>query len=212
VSKLAGLVTVLVLASSAAACGPRSAAPPPVIANTPTGGATSSAVGPLTSARTIVIKDVWVGLGCTHDFGGELTATADGFHGEVELTAGWGQEGGRKANVTVPRDIVAALEKDVLAAQAAMAGAPREPDRGTEWTDDYPSGSMVFTGPAGTYTLAFTDQHRKLELTHDGKTVPLDRAHDLGNGDGPSNVWDTYQAVLVAAQLRQMIDEACGRG
>lgn len=200
--------------AAAAACGSSSGGSSgPAIANHPGGGATTGARGVLTSATSIEVRDVWVGLGCTHDFSGRLTAVSGGFHGDVTLTAGWGDDAGRQATVTVPIALIERLEEAVEAARAAMAGKPVEPDPGLQWTDDYPSGSMTFTGPRGTYRLGFTDQHRKLVLDHDGESTPVDRPHGLGDDDGGTPaVWTAYTAVLEAAQLRQMLAEQCDRG
>ena len=197
-----------------AACGGRATpAATPAIGNTPPARtAPVATAGILASATTIELKDVWVGLGCPHDFHGTLTAAADGFHGTVELAAGWSQSAhGDSATVTVPRDLVVALDRAVAEARTALAAHPPAKPEGLSWTDDYPSGSMTFRGPAGTWTLGFTDQHRMLELEHDGAREAVSSPHGFSEDEGPATVWDAYQAVLAAAQLGRLVDEQCGR-
>lgn len=195
------------------ACGDRAAPVAPAAPrNTPGDhAAPRSDRDPLLSAERVEITDVWVGLGCAHEFTATLTARGAVFEGEGALAIGYQHEHKATKPVSIPRAKVAALQTAMDEARVAMAQpAPSEAAMASSWTDDYPSGSMTFTGPAGVHRLEFTEQHRMLQWAHDGKTEPLDRPQDLFEGKS-SAIWDAYSAVLDAAGLRAWIDEACGR-
>lgn len=203
---LAALVSTTLLA-----CGDRAAPVAPAAPrNTPADHAAATAArDPLLSAERVEIKDVWVGLGCAHAFDATLTARGAAFEGEGALAIGYQQEQKATKVVAVPRAAIAALQDAMAEAHAAMAQAePSDGELASGWTDDYPSGSMTFTGPAGVHRLEFTEQHRMLQWVHDGKTEPLDRPQDIFDGKS-SKIWDAYSAVLDAAGLRAWIDEAC---
>ena len=201
------------LLTALAACGDRAApAAPTAPRNTPGDHAAAGADrDPLLSAERIEITDVWVGLGCSHEFTATLTPHGAVFTGEGALAIGYQRDAKATKPVSVPRATIAALQTAMAAARVAMAQAePTDRTMVSSWTDDYPSGSMTFTGPAGVHRLEFTEQHRTLQWAHDGKTEPLDRPQDLFEGKS-SAIWDAYSAVLDAAGLRAWIDAACGR-
>ncbi|MBL8622835.1 MAG: hypothetical protein JNK64_16080 [Myxococcales bacterium] len=201
------------LLTALAACGDRAApAAPAAPRNTPGDHAAAGADrDPLLSAERIELNDVWVGLGCSHEFTATLTPHGAVFTGEGALAIGYQRDAKATKPVSVPRATIAALQTAMAAAHAAMAQAePTDRTMVSSWTDDYPSGSMTFTGPAGVHRLEFTEQHRMLQWVHDGKTEPLDRPQDIFDGKS-SAIWDAYSAVLDAAGLRPWIDQACGR-
>lgn len=204
------------LTTTLLACGDRAApAAPAAPRNTPGDHATAGADrDPLLSAERIEITDVWVGLGCAHEFTATLTAHGAVFTGEGALAIGYQRDAKATKPLSIPRATIAALQTAMVEARAALAAvdddAPAEAMAVSSWTDDYPSGSMTFTGPAGVHRLEFTEQHRMLQWVHDGRTEPLDRPQDLFEGKS-SAIWDAYSAVLDAAGLRAWIDEACGR-
>ncbi|MBK9034889.1 MAG: hypothetical protein IPL61_27100 [Myxococcales bacterium] len=200
------LVVILVCAACGGGGPPAATAVPH---NEPVAVPGSTDAGPLLGAEVIEIKDVWIGLGCTHDFAARLTAQGDRFEGEAELTVGWKDDRAAKKVVAVPRAVVAALQSEAEAARTQMANADPGDEGESHWTDDYPSGSMTFTGPAGIHRLVFTDQQRQLQWEHDGVTTPLDHPQDLS--EHGSKIWEAYTAVLGAAGLRAWIDEACDR-
>jgi hypothetical protein len=197
------------------ACGDRGAPTAPVAPrNTPGDQAAPSDRDPLVGAARIEIRDVWVGLGCAHDFTATLTPHGATFEGQGALAIGYQQEHRTTRAIAVPRAVIATLQATAVQARAALAAvdddAPEEAMAVSSWTDDYPSGSMTFTGPAGVHRLEFTDQHRRLQWVHGDEVTPLDRPQDLFDGKA-SAIWDAYSAVLTAAGLRAWIDEACGR-
>lgn len=200
------------LSTTLLACGDRAAPVAPAAPrNTPANHAAGAERDPLLSAERIEISDVWVGLGCAHEFTATLTARGAAFAGEGSLAIGYQRDAKATKPVSIPRATIAALQAAMVEARAAMARpAPTEAAMVSSWTDDYPSGSMTFTGPAGVHRLEFTEQHRMLQWTHDGTTEPLDRPQDLFEGKS-SAIWDAYSAVLDAAGLRAWIDAACGR-
>jgi hypothetical protein len=203
---------IAVVVTLVAACGARPT-PTPTPHNTPIAPRPAAATGggPLVGAEVIELRDVWVGLGCTHDFSARLTAAGAEFTGAAELNVGWGHDQAATKIVTVPRAVIAALEAAAEEARAGMAtAAPPVGASESGWTDDYPTGSMTFTGAAGVHRLAFTDQHRVLHWEHDGERAPLDVPHDVFE-DKSSAVWGAYTAVLDAAGMRAWIDAACDR-
>lgn len=207
-STLAAIAASLLVA---AACGSRAPAPP-APHNTPTGTDTGPGTsGPLLGATSILIEDVWVGLGCTHDFTATVTPEGGDFAGDAELAIGYGHEHGAHKRIVVPRKTIAALQQAAEAARVRVAAAPPEDVQGSTWTDDYPTGSITFTTPGGVQKIGFTDQHRMLQWEHDGKVEPLDTPHDIFEDSKPSEIWDAYNAVLEAADLRAWIDDSCGR-
>ncbi len=206
-------VCAALLVTALAACGDRAAPVAPAAPRNTPGehAAPRSDRDPLVSAERIEITDVWVGLGCAHEFTATLTARGAVFEGEGALAVGYQGDAKATRTVTVPRATIAALQTAMAEAHAAMAhAAPSEGELVSGWTDDYPSGSMTFTGPAGVHRLEFLEQHRMLQWAHDGKVEPLDRPQELFEGKS-SAIWDAYSAVLDAAGLRAWIDQACGR-
>lgn len=195
----------------AGACG--APARPVTVGNTTVAPDAHGGGGSLADATSIEIKDVWVGLGCTHEFSATLAAGGGAFTGQAQLATGWGRDNGQTKTITIKADVIVALARAVDDARARMA-ATQAPEGliVSSWTDDYPTGSMTFATPSGTYQLAFEDQHRKLVFTHDrDEAVPLDRDQDLFDGK-PSPIWLAYTAVLEAAGLPAWIDAMCDRG
>lgn len=206
------LARSLLLSIVLGACGGGGkAAPRPPVGNTvvPAGGAATGSR--LAAATKIEIRDVWVGLGCTHELTATLTAQGGGWSGPAQLATGWDHDKADQKTITIDAAVIASLDRAVDAARARMA-TTQAPEGGivSGWTDDYPTGSMAFTTPAGIYQLGFTDQHRKLVLEHDQDSIPLDRDQDIFDGQ-PSEIWEAYSAVLVAAGLPAWIDAMCDR-
>lgn len=202
-ARCAAIVTV---ALAACASRPLTDAAP---TNRPAADTASASTITLTDATRIAIEDTWDGLGCTYVFSVALTVSADGWRGAASLRA---RPGGPSISreVTMPLAAIARLEQAVTEARAAMARAPSVPLRDrvrSRWTDDYPSGSMHFTRPATDYALAFTNQHRQLELAIGDVVEPLDVPQD--ELERPSDLWTAYSDALTALGLHRWLDEAC---
>ena len=164
----------------------------------------------LTDAALIEIVDAWTGLGCAHYFHVTLTATAthDAWRGEAILQSNWPDSLARR-EAALTRATVVKLQRAVDAARAAIARTPDEPaDELPLWTDDYPSGSIAFTGGKHSYRIAFTDQHRKLTLAHDGALEPLDPPQPYAHHEALSNA---YGDVLSELGMRPWIESAYGQ-
>ncbi len=178
------------------------------IGNTPEPTATAPASDALgwAHATAITVKDGWAGLGCMHTFEATLERKGDRLVGTATLEAGNGSPATR--TVEVADGALQTLEDAVVRAAAVPAWEP--PPEG-EWTDDYPSGSIAFTGPGGTTQLYFQDQHRRLMLEQGGKVVPL-RDPPPASADGrPGPIWIAYSAFLDGPLgLRPWITSRCG--
>ena len=141
-----------------------------------------------------------------HTFEATLERKCDRLVGTATLEAGSGSPGTRTVEVT--DSALQALEHAVVRAAAVPAWDP--PPEGA-WTDDYPSGSITFTGPGGTTRLYFEDQHRKLMLEQGGKVVPLRDPPPAGSDGAPGAIWTAYEALLDGPLgLRPWIKSRCG--
>jgi hypothetical protein len=80
----------------------------------------------------------------------------------------------------------------------------------SSWTDDYPSGEMIFTGPEGTYRVFFEDQLRKLKIEHDGEVRLVDPLGPNFDGTG-SPIWSQYQDILKEANVAKLKLTLCKR-
>ncbi|HVV82406.1 MAG TPA: hypothetical protein VHE35_04975 [Kofleriaceae bacterium] len=204
----------LLVALAACGGGGGAAGKPTTIGNSAGGGTPAGSGLALGEPTTIEIHDTWSGLGCAHDFSAKLEARGGAFTGDARLQTGWDSDRDETKTVSVPAKVVASLAAAVDDAKAKRAAAPADGSASasvTSWTDDYPSGSMTFTGPSGAYKLEFTDQHRKLQWSHGSESVPLDSDQDILGEGKPSAIWEAYMAVLDSAGMSKWIDDLCKR-
>lgn len=200
--RCAGLFCVV-----AVGCGSRATsavAPTPTVGNSRASAAATDN-GELTSATTIEIADVRSDLGCMYEFAVHLTRHDAQFAGTAEFP----RDGARVPTampMQLPLHAVAALQQ---ALRSTLTTPARDTDGHTAMmmhtTDDSPSGSMTFSGPAGTYRLHFDDQFRKLKLAHNSVETTL----DLTTHGEPSAIWQRYQEVLRTLGLPAWADIAC---
>ena len=213
VRTLAASPVALALVSALGLAGcPGGASPRPAPIGNVVGASPATGAGPaLVDARSIELRDVWVGLGCTHEFTATLTPGGGGFTGVATLATGWQRDEGQEKTITIPLSVIANLARAADVARARLATLPPAEDGvAGSWTDDYPSGSMTFTTPDGVYWIGFEDQKRKLQLRHGEDVIVLDRDQDIFDGEA-SPIWKAYMGVLEAAGLPAWIDAMCDR-
>jgi len=163
--------------------------------------------GALTSATQIVIEDAWAGLGCSYRFDARLERKDDVFVGTATLAVY------RFGSKDVHEVALALYEVEAL--QLVLSEAEKGPDPGPSdgrsgWTDDYPEGSTILSGPHDSVKIFFRDQQRQLLVEHGGRIQSLgDEAVRPG---GPvSDAWRKYREFLDAVGLSAMLEKRCKR-
>jgi hypothetical protein len=108
--------------------------------------------------------------------------------GEATLDGRQGKHA--SARISVNRTKIEKLQASISSALQSILVAPKS-NLIISWTDDYPNGEMIFTGPEGTYRVFFEDQLRKLKIEDDGEVRLVDPLGPNFDGTG-SPIWSQY--------------------
>lgn len=163
------------------------------------------APGVLTSATQIVIEDEWAGMGCSYKFAARLERKDEAFSGTATLEV-YRTQSKDVRDVTLAMYEVEALQQMLSAAEKSPDPGPSDRQRG--WTDDYPKGSTILSGPQDAVKIFFLDQQRQLLVEHGGRIQALGSG-SFGPGGPSSEEWRKYRVFLDAVGLHAMRAKRC---